>query len=307
MNQYHEEEYETPKGTLGVHGTPGAFRMTHQGQTANIPTRFFDHAVAAAHAAAGVPVPAAQKHWLEKHDTLPPDWSRHGYPLQPSEKGLNEAWVWGNRFIKSVYSPSHLTEPAVSRMFKATGASHLPVSYAHRDGMHLLHSEYEPGLKNLNAADGKDLESIDSDKAQHILLTEWLAGVDDRHGGNYAFHPRHGLVSLDHEYALGHNGGGVPHVDVTRSALWSVLRRHKGLTPSTPIPEKALAAVKRVGDELVQHAAVGGGQKAATAVSDRLRALGSLTAPTWGDVVDWTDKANGRPETVSKMIRGAAG
>jgi hypothetical protein len=285
----HDEDFETPKGTIRVEGKPGEFRMHHAGSPpVPIPARYFGHAVAAAHAAVGLPPPDEHAHWLERHDGVPADWTGdRGYKLRPGEKGMSPAWVLGNRFIKRVYAPEYHVEPAASNALTALRAPHIPVRYAFRDGMHLVHSEYDPKLKTLNEITPAEVEKLNPAKAQHLLLSEWVAAVGDRHGGNYTADGR----ALDLGEAFGHNSHNFSHTDVTRSALWQLLRRHKGLDLTAPVPPASVAHAHRVGDEVVQHAKLGNGDDAGRDAAERLKVL--VPGVRWGDLADWTDKMSG--------------
>ncbi len=67
------------------------------------------------------------------------------------------------------------------------------------------------GLKPIQYTTPDDVKAIKAnpkhraelhDRVGRIHLAEWLAHSGDRHGGNYALHPDHGLISIDNAEAF---------------------------------------------------------------------------------------------------------
>lgn len=183
---------------------------------------------------------------------LPADFDirKHAVPLGRDLKGINLSGRWGNKFVKEVDAPEHLIEPAMSNFLSALNVPHQPVSYAHRNGEHVLHADWIDG-KPLQAMDSTTIHhpKVTLDRGLHMILGEWLGKIEDRHAGNYLFHPDHGVVPIDFG-ASGANGGGW---DAAGGGLAQFLRRFKGLKPSTPIPEASIRHAFSVIPHLTRH------------------------------------------------------
>lgn len=135
--------------------------------------------------------------------------------------GINPAFRVGGHFIKRVaLGGSPHAEGAASQLFSTLGTPHNPVTpRAGRKG-HFVISAYEPKLYSISHLFEKgrpDPTHLLQNHQQHLntLFTEWLGNLQDRHGGNYAVHPRHGIISIDHGESF-HPG----------TAQWSEGRTH---------------------------------------------------------------------------------
>lgn len=177
--------------------------------------------------------------------TLPAAFDFHKHVVRnPRSAGVNASGRFGNHFVKIVDEPDHIVEPGISRFMTEAGVAHAPVSYAHRGGEHLVHSPWRDG-KELTMLTPDEAARVSVPHALHTLTAEWLAGVSDRHGGNYAY--RDGEV---HPLDFGGAGVGMGLTPM-HGALMQFLRQHKGVTPSTPLPT-AKELVSR-GSALARH------------------------------------------------------
>ena len=172
--------------------------------------------------------------------TLPAhfEFGKHAVRLG-NDEGVNPSGRFADRFVKPVDSPDHIIEPGISGFLTAAGVPHAPVSYAFRGGEHLVHAPWMDG-KRLSQITPEEAERVSVPRALHTITAEWLAGVPDRHGGNYSY--RNGEVHPLDFSSTGAPTAGFRPFDSTRGALLDLIRRHKGVTPSTPLPTaRALA------------------------------------------------------------------
>lgn len=206
---------------------------------------------------------------------------------------------WGNRHVKVVDSPEHLVETGVSRFLTAARVPHQPVSYSFRDGEHLVHAPWldAPMLQDVDRETDKH---IDTNRALHTLTAQWLAGVADRHSGNYLIHPEHGAIPIDFGMTAGappESWGRIfsaPHQEIFTDALLTHLRRNRDLPRHAPLPPGGVAHLKAAAEELRAHyhATLAGFDKAHAEAykrefERRLKHLTSQEKPTLAHLLDF--------------------
>lgn len=178
-----------------------------------------------------------------------PAMGRLGFTPRPRDS-MHPTWIHGGtHFVKRVRDERDLWWAAnVWRVHRAAGARYIP-SAAHLDALvtpllHGAHSHHEIRPQPIGTPPAEGWQH----RIAGTLLADWLTEQDDRHLGNYLWHPSHWgePVSIDH---------GTPNVwllpgrvPVYQEALSHLIPRlHPTMRPHTVLTvprEHALAAAR---------------------------------------------------------------
>lgn len=163
-------------------------------------------------------------------------------PDDARNMGINKPRVVNGQLVKQVKdSGNPHAEAAAADVFRTLGVPHIPARVVAPDvSAHPFHPDFRPvgTLKPGDLTPDLVAHATSPDTWGPLVLSEYLMGATDRHGGNYGLTGEHGLVSIDHGQAFHEHGNlNYPYTTVFQDEWqpgWSLAADPYRLSPYHP-------------------------------------------------------------------------